>query len=74
MSSLNGGISFSENNLIANRLKDDGSKLRVRYDKLFILTSISDAGPFIQSGSSMSNINTTGLYVDSGIHYLNPGV
>ena len=85
--SVNGGLSFSGSVPIAPAADGaSGNELRIRYDRSFAVTPISDdsacicASPavlqlgFIQSGSSTPDKNTTGLWVDSNNRRINLGV
>ena len=84
---VNGGIEFSGGNPIATvRNGTVGNELRVRYDRSFALTPITDESAricassatmqvgFIQSGSSTPDLNTTGLWVDNDSRHVNLGV
>ena len=84
---VNGGIEFSGGNPIATvRNGTSGNELRVRYDRSFALTPITDESAricassatmqvgFIQSGSSTPDLNTTGLWVDNDSRHVNLGV
>ncbi len=86
-SAVNGGIEFSGGNPIAKAQDGTiGNELRVRYDRSFALTPISDdsaricASPaamqfgFVQSGSTTPDKQTTGLWVDNDIRHLYLGV
>lgn len=84
---VNGGIEFSGGNPIAT-VRDGtiGNELRVRYDRSFALTPITDESAricassaamqvgFIQSGKSTPDLNTTGLWVDNDRRHVNLGV
>lgn len=85
--SVNGGLSFSGSVPIAPAADGaGGNELRIRYDRSFAVTPISDdsaricASPavlelgFIQSGSSTPDLNNTGLWVDRNNRYMNLGV
>lgn len=85
--SVNGGLSFSGSVPIAPATDGaSGNELRIRYDRSFAVTPISDdsaricASPavmqlgFVQSGSSTPDKNTTGLWVDSNNRRINLGV
>nr|DAM36964.1 MAG TPA: Minor structural protein 4 [Caudoviricetes sp.] len=85
--SVNGGLSFSGSVPIAPAADGaGGNELRIRYDRSFAVTPISDdsaricASPavlelgFIQSGSSTPDRNNTGLWVDRNNRYMNLGV
>lgn len=84
---VNGGIEFSGSSPLATaRDGAVGNELRVRYDRSFALTPITDesaricASPaamqvgFIQSGSSTPDRQTTGLWVDNDSRHVNLGV
>jgi hypothetical protein len=85
-SSINGGLSFSGSVPIAEAGDAGGNELRIRYDRSFAVTPISDdsaricASPavlelgFVQSGSSTPDLNNTGLWVDRNNRYMNLGV
>lgn len=84
---VNGGIEFSGGNPLAT-VRDGtiGNELRVRYDRSFALTPITDESAricassatmqvgFIQSGSSTPDLNMTGLWVDGDSRRVNLGV
>lgn len=84
---VNGGIEFSGGSPLAT-VRDGtvGNELRVRYDRSFALTPITDESAricassaamqvgFIQSGSSTPDLNTTGLWVDGDKRHVNLGV
>lgn len=85
--SVNGGLSFSGSVPIAPAADGaGGNELRIRYDRSFAVTPISDdsaricASPavlelgFVQSGSSTPDLNNTGLWVDRNNRYMNLGV
>lgn len=85
--SVNGGISFSGSIPIATAADGvGGNELRVRYDRSFAVTPISDDSAricastaamqvgFVQSGSSTPDKNTTGLWVDNNSRRINLGV
>lgn len=85
--SVNGGLSFSGSVPIAPAADGaGGNELRIRYDRSFAVTPISDdsaricASPavlelgFIQSGSSTPDLNNTGIWVDRNNRYMNLGV
>ncbi|WP_270392320.1 tail fiber domain-containing protein [Limosilactobacillus fermentum] len=85
--SVNGGLSFSGSVPIAPVADGvGGNELRIRYDRSFAVTPISDdsaricASPavlelgFVQSGSSTPDLNNTGLWVDRNNRYMNLGV
>lgn len=85
--SVNGGLSFSGSVPIAPAADGiGGNELRIRYDRSFAVTPISDdsaricASPavlelgFVQSGSSTPERNNTGLWVDRNNRYINLGV
>ena len=84
---VNGGIEFSGGNPLATvRNGTVGNELRVRYDRSFALTPITDESAricassaamqvgFVQSGSSTPDLNTTGLLVDNDSRHVNLGV
>ena len=84
---VNGGIEFSGGNPIATvRNGTVGNELRVRYDRSFALTPITDESAricassaamqvgFTQSGSSTPDRQTTGLWVDNDRRHVNLGV
>lgn len=84
---VNGGIEFSGGNLIATaRDGAVGNELRIRYDRSFALTPITDESAricassaamqvgFVQSGSSTPDRQTTGLWVDNDSRHVNLGV
>lgn len=83
--SVNGGLSFSGSVPIAEAGDVGGNELRIRYDRSFAVTPISDessricasahsiAMGFKQSGSSSPDVNITGLRV-TGDRYFNLGV
>lgn len=84
---VNGGIEFSGGSPIATvRNGTIGNELRVRYDRSFALTPITDESAricassaamqvgFIQSGSSTPDRQTTGLWVDNDSRHVNLGV
>lgn len=86
-SAINGGIEFSGSNPLATvRNGTVGNELRVRYDRSFALTPITDESAricassaamqvgFIQSGSSTPDRQTTGLWVDNDSRHVNLGV
>lgn len=84
---VNGGIEFSGGSPLAT-VRDGtvGNELRVRYDRSFALTPITDESAricassaamqvgFVQSGSSTPDLNTTGLWVDGDKRHVNLGV
>lgn len=84
---VNGGIEFSGGSPLAT-VRDGtvGNELRVRYDRSFALTPITDESAricassaamqvgFVQSGSSTPDLNTTGLWVDGDSRHVNLGV
>ena len=84
---VNGGIEFSGGSPLAT-VRDGtvGNELRVRYDRSFALTPITDESAricassaamqvgFIQSGSSTPDRQTTGLWVDNDRRHVNLGV
>ena len=84
---VNGGIEFSGGSPLAT-VRDGtvGNELRVRYDRSFALTPITDESAricassaamqvgFVQSGSSTPDLNTTGLWVDNDSRHVNLGV
>ena len=84
---VNGGIEFSGGSPLAT-VRDGtvGNELRVRYDRSFALTPITDDSAricassaamqvgFVQSGSSTPDLNTTGLWVDGDSRHVNLGV
>lgn len=85
--SVNGGLSFSGSVPIAPAADGaGGNELRIRYDRSFAVTPISDdsaricASPavlelgFVQSGSTTPDRNNTGLWVDRNNRYMNLGV
>lgn len=85
--SVNGGIEFSGGSPLATvRNGTVGNELRVRYDRSFALTPITDESAricassaamqvgFVQSGSSTPDLNTTGLWVDNDSRHVNLGV
>jgi len=85
--SVNGGLSFSGSVPIAPVADGvGGNELRIRYDRSFAVTPISDdsaricASPavlelgFVQSGSSTPDLNNTGLWVHRNNRYMNLGV
>lgn len=84
-SSINGGLSFSGSVPIAEAGDVGGNELRIRYDRSFAVTPISDESSricasahsivmgFKQSGSSSPDVNITGLRV-TGDRYFNLGV
>lgn len=84
---VNGGIEFSGGSPLATvRNGTVGNELRVRYDRSFALTPITDESAricassaamqvgFIQSGSSTPDRQTTGLWVDNDRRHVNLGV
>lgn len=84
---VNGGIEFSGGSPLATaRDGAVGNELRVRYDRSFALTPITDESAricassaamqvgFIQSGSSTPDRQTTGLWVDNDRRHVNLGV
>ena len=84
---VNGGIEFSGGNPIATvRNGTVGNELRVRYDRSFALTPITDESAricassaamqvgFVQSGRSTPDRQTTGLWVDGDKRHVNLGV
>lgn len=84
---VNGGIEFSGGSPLATaRDGAVGNELRVRYDRSFALTPITDESAricassaamqvgFIQSGSSTPDRKTTGLWVDNDRRHVNLGV
>lgn len=84
---VNGGIEFSGSSPLATaRDGAVGNELRVRYDRSFALTPITDESAricassaamqvgFIQSGSSTPDRQTTGLWVDGDKRHVNLGV
>lgn len=84
---VNGGIEFSGGSPLATaRDGAVGNELRVRYDRSFALTPITDESAricassaamqvgFIQSGSSTPDRQTTGLWVDGDKRHVNLGV
>ena len=84
---VNGGIEFSGGSPLATaRDGAVGNELRVRYDRSFALTPITDESAricassaamqvgFIQSGSSTPDRQTTGLWVDNDSRHVNLGV
>lgn len=84
---VNGGIEFSGGSPLATaRDGAVGNELRVRYDRSFALTPITDESAricassaamqvgFIQSGSSTPDRQTTGLGVDNDRRHVNLGV
>ena len=84
---VNGGIEFSGGSPLATaRDGTGGNELRVRYDRSFALTPITDESAricassaamqvgFIQSGSSTPDRQTTGLWVDNDRRHVNLGV
>lgn len=84
---VNGGIEFSGGSPLAT-VRDGtvGNELRVRYDRSFALTPITDESAricassaamqvgFVQSGSSTPDLKTTGLWVDNDSRHVNLGV
>lgn len=84
---VNGGIEFSGGSPLAT-VRDGtvGNELRVRYDRSFALTPITDESAricassaamqvgFVQSGSSTPDRQTTGLWVDNDRRHVNLGV
>lgn len=84
---VNGGIEFSGGSPLAT-VRDGtvGNELRVRYDRSFALTPITDESAricassaamqvgFVQSGSSTPDRQTTGLWVDGDKRHVNLGV
>lgn len=84
---VNGGIEFSGGSPLATaRDGAVGNELRVRYDRSFALTPITDEAAricassvamqvgFVQSGSSTPDRQTTGLWVDGDKRHVNLGV
>lgn len=84
---VNGGIEFSGGSPLATAQDGAvGNELRVRYDRSFALTPIKDESAricassaamqvgFVQSGSSIPDRNTTGLWVGSDSRHVNLGV
>lgn len=84
---VNGGIEFSGGSPLATaRDGAVGNELRVRYDRSFALTPITDEAAricassvamqvgFVQSGSSTPDRQTTGLWVDNDRRHVNLGV
>lgn len=84
---VNGGIEFSGGSPLATaRDGAVGNELRVRYDRSFALTPITDESAricassaamqvgFVQSGSSTPDRQTTGLWVDGDKRHVNLGV
>lgn len=84
---VNGGIEFSGGSPLATAQDGAvGNELRVRYDRSFALTPIKDESAricassaamqvgFVQSGSSTSDRETTGLWVDNDSRHVNLGV
>lgn len=84
---VNGGIEFSGGSPLATAQDGAvGNELRVRYDRSFALTPVKDESAricassaamqvgFIQSGSSTSDLNITGLWVDNDNRRVNLGV
>lgn len=84
---VNGGIEFSGGSPLATAQDGAvGNELRVRYDRSFALTPITDESAricassaamqvgFIQSGSSTPDRQTTGLWVDNDRRHVNLGV
>ncbi|WP_337095763.1 gp58-like family protein [Limosilactobacillus fermentum] len=85
--SINGGISFSGSMPIAP-VSDDtlGNELRIRYDRSFAVTPISDDSAricastdsmvvgYLQPGKTAPDTQTTGLYVNGSSRYMNLGV
>lgn len=84
---VNGGIEFSGGSPLATaRDGAVGNELRVRYDRSFALTPITDESAricassaamqvgFVQSGSSTPDRQTTGLWVDNDNRHVNLGV
>ena len=84
---VNGGIEFSGGSPLATaRDGAVGNELRVRYDRSFALTPITDESAricassaamqvgFVQSGRSTPDRQTTGLWVDGDKRHVNLGV